>query len=94
MNTSSKNIILGLAVVGIILVSLFMLTRSDRRVVLSISGFQTPTEKVTIGGGASGICYTDVPENYMEVEYKPMSAQPACLQPSATPFTIVAIFSG
>ena len=38
MNTSSKNIILGLAVVGIILVSLFMLTRSDRRVVLSISG--------------------------------------------------------
>ena len=70
MNTSSKNIILGLAVVGIILVSLFMLTRSDRRVVLSISGFQTPTEKVTIGGGASGICYTDVPENYMEVEYK------------------------
>ena len=70
MNTSSKNIILGLAVVGIILVSLFMLTRSDRRIVLSISGFQTPTEKVTIGGGASGICYTDVPENYMEVEYK------------------------
>ena len=70
MNTSSKNIILGLAVVGIILVSLFMLTRSDRRMVLSISGFQTPTEKVTIGGGASGICYVDVPENYMEVEYK------------------------
>lgn len=70
MNTSSKNIILGLAVVGIILVSLFMLTRSDRRMVLSISGFQTTTEKVTIGGGASGICYADVPENYMEVEYK------------------------
>lgn len=70
MNTSSKNIILGFAVVVIILVSLFMLTRSDRRVVLSISGFQTPTETVTIGGGASSICYADVPENYMQVVYE------------------------
>ena len=54
----------------LIVLCLLMLARVHPRLVVSIDGFHQHTNRITIGGGNSGVCFDKIPEQYMEVKYE------------------------